>query len=78
MAPWNPKGPPMQLNDWTLWASAQEVIKRRGAKAPKYAAAQIAEAEVAGDDASARAWREIAERIDQLMDYRTGRPLSRQ
>lgn len=68
----------MHLNDWTLWASAQEVIKRRGAKAPKYAAAQIAEAEAVGDDGSARAWREIAERIDQLMDYRTGQPLSRQ
>jgi len=68
----------MHLNDWTLWASAQEVIKRRGAKAPKYAAAQIAEAGAAGDDASARAWREIAERTDQLMDYRTGRPPSKQ
>lgn len=68
----------MQLNDWTLWASAQEVIKRRGAKAPEYAAAQVAEAQTAGDDASARTWREIAERIDQLMDDRTGRPLSKQ
>ncbi|WP_251008067.1 hypothetical protein [Sphingobium sp. BHU LFT2] len=67
----------MRLNDWTLWASAQEVIKRHGAKAPKYAAAQIEECEAAGDDASARAWREIGERIDQLMDYRTGRPISR-
>ena len=68
----------MQLNDWTLWASAQEVLKRHGANAPGYADAQVLEAEAAGDDASARAWREIAERIDQLIDYRTGRPLSRQ
>lgn len=67
----------MRLNDWTLWASAQAVIKRCGANAPEYAAAQVLEAEAAGDDVSARAWREIAERIDQLMDYRTGRPLSR-
>ncbi|WP_240626803.1 MULTISPECIES: hypothetical protein [Sphingobium] len=68
----------MQLTDRTLWASAQKVIKRRGAEAPDYAVAQIAEAEAAGDDASARAWHEIAERIDQLMDCRTGQPLRRQ
>jgi len=78
MVPANIQGPPMQLNDWTLWAAAQEVIKRCGVKAPEYASTQIAEAQTAGDDACARTWREIAQRIDQLMDERTGRPLDKQ
>jgi hypothetical protein len=68
----------MPLDDWELWACAQQVIKHHGAKAPQHVAQRIGELASAGDLDGVQAWQAIAERIDQLMDYRTGRPLSRQ
>lgn len=68
----------MPLTDWELWACAQQVIKQHGAKAPAVAAERIAAMAATGDLDGLQAWQAIAERIDQLMDYRTGRPLSRQ
>ena len=68
----------MPLTDWELWACAQQVIKQHGAKAPAHVAAMIGTMETAGDAEGVRTWQSIAKRIDQLMDYRTGRPLSRQ
>lgn len=68
----------MPLDDWELWACAQQVIKQHGAKAPVYVAGRIGERATAGDMDGVEAWKAIAERVDQLMDYRSGRPLSRQ
>ncbi|WP_376748847.1 DUF6961 family protein [Sphingobium yanoikuyae] len=66
------------LDDWDLWAAAQQVIKQHGAKAPVYVTQRIGELAAAGDLDGVQAWQAIAERVDQLMDYRTGRPLNKQ
>ncbi len=68
----------MALSEWELWACAQQVIKQHGAKAPVHVATRIGELAEAGDVDGVEAWRSIAERVDQLMDYRSGKPLSRQ
>ncbi|WP_448536904.1 DUF6961 family protein [Sphingobium yanoikuyae] len=39
---------------------------------------RIGELAAAGDLDGVQAWQAIAERVHQLIDYRTGRPLSRQ
>ncbi|MGC4252417.1 MAG: hypothetical protein QM605_13405 [Sphingobium sp.] len=66
------------LSDWELWACAQQVIKQHGTKAPAHVARRIGELATEGDMEGVKAWKAIAARIDQLMDYRAGRPLSRQ
>lgn len=66
------------LTDWEIWACAQQVIKQHGAKAPRYVATRIAKLAVMNDHDGIETWKAIAARVDQLMDYRTGRPLSRQ
>ncbi|WP_336974130.1 DUF6961 family protein [Sphingobium aromaticiconvertens] len=68
----------MVLTDWEIWACAQQVIKQHGAKAPAYVATRIGQLAADGDLNGVQAWQAIAARVDQLMDYRTGRPLSRQ
>jgi hypothetical protein len=68
----------MPLSDWELWACAQQVIKQHGAKAPMHVAARLGELATAGDMAGVDTWKAIAERVDQLMDYRGGRALSKQ
>ena len=66
------------LTDWELWGCAQQVIKQHGAKAPLQVAIRIAELATDGDADGVLTWQAIGERVDQLMDYRNGRPLSRQ
>jgi hypothetical protein len=56
----------------------QQIIKQHGVKAPLHIATRIGELPNAGDMAGVETWKAIAERVDQLMDYRGGRPLSRQ
>ena len=68
----------MAISEWELWACAQQVIKQHGAKAPVHVATRIGELTAAGDLEGTQTWRAIAGRVDQLMDYRSGRPLSRQ
>jgi hypothetical protein len=68
----------MPLDDWELWACAQQVIKQHGAKAPLHVATRIGELATAGDMDGVEAWRAIAGKVDQLMDYRSGRSLSKQ
>ncbi|OYW84094.1 MAG: hypothetical protein B7Z20_11510 [Sphingobium sp. 32-64-5] len=68
----------MPLSDWELWACAQQVIKLHGDRAPVAVAERIGALAEAGDGEGVEAWKAIAERVDQLMDYRKGRPLSRQ
>tara|TARA_B100000378_G_scaffold174584_1_gene140837 strand:+ start:2263 stop:2469 length:207 start_codon:yes stop_codon:yes gene_type:complete len=68
----------MSLDDWELWACAQQVIKQHQAKAPQHVASRIGELATAGDLDGVQVWQAIAERVDQLMDYRSGRPLSKQ
>lgn len=68
----------MALSDGELWACAQQVIRQHGSKAPARVAAMIGTMAAAGDHGGAQTWQAIAERIDQLMDYRSGRPLSKQ
>ena len=68
----------MPLDDWELWACAQQVIKQHGAKAPAHVACRIGELAAAGDLEGVQAWQAIADRADQLMDYGSGRPLSKQ
>ncbi|WP_066600115.1 DUF6961 family protein [Sphingobium cupriresistens] len=67
-----------QLTDWELWACAQRVIKEHGADAPEHVATMIARMVAAANEGGIVTWQAIAERVDQLMDYRTGRPLSKQ
>nr|WP_312313181.1 hypothetical protein [Sphingobium yanoikuyae] len=43
-----------------------------------YVTQRIGELAAAGDLDGVQAWQAIAERVDQLMDYRTGRPLNKQ
>jgi hypothetical protein len=68
----------MPLTDWEIWACAQQMIKEHGAKAPLQVALRIAELATGGDADGVQTWQAIAERVDQLMDYRTGRPLNKQ
>ena len=68
----------MLLNDWELWACAQQVLTQYGARAPLHIANRIGELATAGDSAGVEAWKAIAERVDQLMDYRAGRQLNKQ
>ena len=68
----------MLLGDWELWACAQQVMKQHGVRAPLHAATRIGELAVRNDIAGVETWREIAARIDQLVDYRDGHPLTRQ
>jgi hypothetical protein len=67
----------MPLTDWELWACAQRIITERGAEAPLHVALRIAELAMAGDHEGVCTWQAIAERIDQLMDYQSGRVLHR-
>lgn len=66
------------LTEWEQWACAQQMIKQHGVKAPLQVAIRIAELATDGDGAGVSAWQSIAAKVDQLMDYRNGRPLSRQ
>ena len=66
------------LSDWELWACAQQVIKQHGSRAPAAVAARIGELAATGDLEGVQAWQGIAERVHQLVDYRSGRPLSKQ
>ncbi|QJR05242.1 hypothetical protein HH800_02305 [Sphingobium yanoikuyae] len=66
------------LDDWELWACAQQVIQQHKSDAPRHVAIRIGELAAAGDTDGVEAWSEIARRVDQLMDYRSGRPLSKQ
>lgn len=68
----------MPIDDWELWACAQQVIKQHGAKAPTHVASRIGDLATAGDMDGVDTWKAIAARVDQLMDYRAGKPLSRQ
>ncbi|WP_188064796.1 DUF6961 family protein [Sphingobium sp. KCTC 72723] len=63
--------------DWELWACAQKLIKQHQAKAPLQVAIRIAELATDGDADGVRTWQAVGERVDQLMDYRVGRPLSK-
>ncbi|MES2157460.1 MAG: hypothetical protein V4512_06620 [Pseudomonadota bacterium] len=63
--------------DLELWACAQKLIKQHQAKAPLQVAIRIAELATDGDADGVRTWQAIAARVDQLMDYRAGRPLSK-
>ena len=58
----------MALSDWELWAG----------RAPVVVAVRIGECAREGDSAGVETWTAIAARVDQLMDYRQGRPLSQQ
>lgn len=42
------------------------------------AALRIADLATGGDQEGVQTWQAIAAKVDQLMDYRSGRPLSRQ
>ena len=68
----------MLLEDWEVWACAQHVLRQHGARAPLHVAARIGELAIAGDGVGIATWQAIASRIDQLMDYRSGQPLSEQ
>ena len=68
----------LPLPDWELWACAKQVIKQHGAVAPVYIATRLGELASAGDMDGVEAWKAIAARVDQLIDYRSGRPMSNQ
>ncbi|WP_443019132.1 DUF6961 family protein [Sphingobium sp. EP60837] len=59
-------------------ACAQQVLKQHGGCAPLHIANRIGELATAGDSAGVDAWKYIASRVDQLMDYRSGQPSRRQ
>lgn len=65
----------MILKDWELWACAQNILKDHCGQAPLHAAKRVEELTSAGDKAGAATWLAIADRVDQLMDFRNGQPL---
>ena len=65
----------MLLEDWELWACAEQLLKEHGGRAPLHAEARIRDRKGAGDRAGVETWKAIASRVDQLMDYRAGSPL---
>lgn len=68
----------MPIEEWEIWACAQQVIKQHGANAPAHVAARIGQLALEHDAAGIEAWKLIAQKVDQLVDHRTGQPLSRQ
>jgi hypothetical protein len=68
----------MLLEEWELWACAQQVLMDHGSRAPLHAASRIGELADVGDMAGVETWQAIACRVDQLMDYRAGAPLKLQ
>lgn len=67
----------LPIDDWEVWACPQQVIKLHGAGAPAHVSARIGQLAIDGDAAGVETWKAIAAKVDQLMDYRSGRPLSR-
>lgn len=62
------------ISDWELWACAQRVVEQHGTKAADHIASRVTELAEAGDEEGVRTWLAIADRIDQLVDYKgTGR-----
>jgi hypothetical protein len=68
----------MPLTDAELWACAHQVISKRGPDASRRVAAITAQLAAEGNIAGVRDWTDIGLRVAQLMDPRTGMPLSRQ
>ena len=54
------------ISDRELWACANQVLNHHGPDADAFIADRVAALETAGDDAGARTWAAIAERIGQL------------
>ena len=68
----------MALTDRELWACAQQVIKMHGEDAPMEAAHRLMDLLAASDHEGVTTWEGILERIEQLIDPRTGKPLELQ
>ena len=55
------------LNDWELWACANQVLKTHRENAPLHVAEQIAALALAQDEAGIATWQGIAKRVAELM-----------
>jgi lipopolysaccharide export system protein LptC len=57
------------LDEWELWACAQQVVRQHRDKAPTFVAERIGQLVLDGDEDGVATWKAIAERIDHLGDY---------
>lgn len=58
--------PPVPLNEWELWACANQVLTTHGANAALHVAEQLGALALKGDAEGIATWQEIARRIEQL------------
>ncbi|MAX01218.1 MAG: hypothetical protein CMN72_16585 [Sphingomonas sp.] len=56
------------LEDWELWSAAIMVVRQHGDQAPTFVAERIAALALASDHRGIEAWKQIAARIEQLLD----------
>jgi len=54
------------ISDRELWACASHVLERHGRHVDEFIAERTADLAAKGDEAGARTWLAIAERVDQL------------
>lgn len=54
------------IPDRELWACAQQVLNHHGPDVDRFIAERTTALAQAGDEAGVRAWRMIADRVDQL------------
>jgi hypothetical protein len=57
------------IDEWGIWACAQQVMQQHGDRAPAHIAERVATLALAGDMAGVETWKRIADRLDQLSDY---------
>lgn len=55
------------LNDWELWACANQVLKTHRENVPLHVAEQIGALALAQDEAGIATWQGIAKRVAELM-----------
>lgn len=54
------------IEDWEIWGCALEIVKKHGDGAKAHALSRVGDLSQRGDEAGARTWTLIADRIDQL------------
>ena len=59
------------ISEWEMWACAQEMVRQHGGKASEAVAARVVELAAKGDAEGVATWRAIAERVDQLTDFKS-------
>ena len=66
LIPFLRKATRLKINNYELWACANEVFRQHGDKAPLHVAERLGEIALAGDAAGIATWKEIARRMDAM------------